>query len=494
MNTENAEKPHHRPSLLQNWFSLTGLVIVIGGLFSFFLLFMLDAVAHYSNPYISILTWMVTPAFLIFGFILTVFGVLHTRHKRVKSDSMISAVQIDLSRQRDRRILVIFVISSMVFIMLSAVGSYNAFQVTESVQFCGETCHTVMKPELTTHDHGPHARVACVACHVGPGASWFVRSKISGSYQVYAVTFNKYPRPIPTPIKNLRPARETCEQCHWPKAFVGNLDRTFNYFEDDVSNTPYSIRLLLKVGAGNDPVAAGSPSSGGIHWHILSGNTVEYIATDAGRQNIPWVRLTDAQGVVTVFRASGFTNDLSQYQIRKMDCMDCHNRPTHRYVPPDFAVNQALAQRQIDPALPWIKTNCVYLLTRPYKSDEEAREGIATGLSERYPNDARIRPAIAVVQQIYADNFFPEMNADWSKYPDDIGHMIWPGCFRCHDGNHTTTDKRRTIKADNCNSCHTILAQGSGPDLLKMTPGGQQFTHVGGDYDLSCSDCHTGGL
>ena len=289
MNDKNAGKPPHRPSLLQNWMSLAGLVIVIGGVFSFFLLFMLDVIGHFSNPYISILTWMVAPAFLVFGFILICIGMLREQHRRAGRASMVEAVQIDLSRPRDRRILVTFVISSLVFIMLSAVGSYNAFKFTESVQFCGETCHGVMKPELTTHDHGPHARVACVACHVGPGVNWFVRSKLSGSYQLYAVAFNKYPRPIPTPIENLRPARETCEQCHWPQKFVGNLDRTFNYFQGDVSNSPYSIRLSINVG-GADPTRG---QVGGIHWHMVVGNQVEYIATDAARQKIPWVRITD---------------------------------------------------------------------------------------------------------------------------------------------------------------------------------------------------------
>ena len=380
MNTEDTSKPAHH-SLFRNWLSWAGFIVAVGALFSFFLLFMLDAVAHFTSPYIGILTYCVVPVFLISGIVLTFLGAWLERRRRRQGNISVPRMQIDLSDPRDRRRLTIFVVGSFLFIMLSAVGSYNAFEITESVAFCGETCHTVMKPELTTHDHGPHARVACVACHVGPGASWFVRSKISGSYQVYAVLFHKYPTPIPTPIKNLRPARETCEQCHWPKAFVGNLDRTFAYFQDDVSNTPYSIRLLLKVGAGDDPGDPAAPP-GGIHWHILSGNTVEYIATDPLRQNIPWVRLTDAQGVVTVFRAPRFTNDISQYQIRKMDCMDCHNRPAHRYMAPDFAVNQALDQKQIDATLPWIKTNAVYVLTRPYKSEDEAREGIATGLSE----------------------------------------------------------------------------------------------------------------
>jgi len=489
MNTEIKEQPARSPSVFRNWTSFMGLIVAMGALFSFFMLFMLDAVAHFSSPYIGILTYCVVPVFLIGGIGLTFMGALRERRVRQREHLAVPRMQIDLANPRDRRRMTVFVAGSLAFIMLSALGTYNAFEVTESVAFCGETCHTVMKPELTTHDHGPHARVACVECHVGPGASWFVRSKITGSYQLYAVAFNKFPRPLPTPIKNLRPARETCEQCHWPKEFVGNLDRTFNYFQDDVSNSPYSIRLLLKVGAGE----SGAAPPGGIHWHILSGNTVEYIATDPGRQNIPWVRLTDAQGAVTVFRTRGFTNDISQYEIRKMDCMDCHNRPSHRYVPPEFAVNQALAGKEIDPTLPWIKTNAVFALTRRYRTDAEARDGIATALAERYPNDTRIRPAIAVVQQIYRDNFFPEMKADWSKYPDNIGHMIWPGCFRCHDGNHKADGGGLAIKAGDCNTCHTILAQGNGADLLKMTPGGQQFNHVGGDYDLSCSECHTGG-
>lgn len=490
MNAETKEKTPHAPSLFRNWLSLIGLVLGIGALFSFGLLFMLDAIARFSNPYIGILTYCVVPAFLISGIALSLFGAWRERRKRKRGNLAVPRMQIDLANARDRRMLLAFAVGTMLFLMLSAVGSYNAFRITESVEFCGETCHTVMKPEKTLHDLGPHARVACVECHVGPGASWFVRSKISGSYQLYAVAFHKYPTPIPTPIKNLRPARETCEQCHWPKAFVGNLDRTFNYFQDDVSNTPYSIRLLLKVGAG-DP---GSAPAGGIHWHILSGNTVEYIATDEARQKIPWVRLTDAQGVVTVFRSPRFTNDISQYEIRKMDCIDCHNRPSHRYVAPDFAVNDALAQRLIDPGLPWIKTNAVYVLTRHYDTDEAARDGIATALQAKYPDDARIRPAIAAVQKIYADNFFPEMKADWRAYPDNLGHMIWPGCFRCHDALHKAENSKRVIKADDCNNCHTILAQGTtAAELKQMTPGGQTFNHTGGDYDLTCADCHTGG-
>jgi nitrate/TMAO reductase-like tetraheme cytochrome c subunit len=469
---------------------LTGLVTVVGSLFSFFLLFILDAVARVSNPYLGILTYMVAPAFLFLGSFMTITGLLWERRKRGGKGALIPKVQVDLSRPRDRRIMATFLMGSLFFLFLSAVGSYNTYNFTESVTFCGQACHTVMKPELVTYLHGPHARVACAECHIGPGATWFVRSKLSGTYQVYATLFDKYPRPIQTPIRNLRPAQETCEECHWPKKFVGNLDRTYTYYQSDATNTPYSIRLLMKVGGGDERRGP----TGGIHWHMSVGNRVEYIATDPQRQNIPWVRVTDSLGVVRVFKEPKFTNDISQFEIRKMDCMDCHNRPAHRYMSPDSAVNLAMSLNEIDPGIPWIKTNAVFVLTRNYSSEEDATNSIATQLEERYPNDPRVRGIIPAVQRIYHDNFFPQMKASWKVYPDNIGHMIWSGCFRCHDGNHKAEDGRGTIKANDCNACHTILAQGSGAEMLQLSPAGQKFKHPGGDYDLSCKDCHDGGL
>jgi hypothetical protein len=175
--------------------------------------------------------------------------------------------------------------------------------------------------------------------------------------------------------------------------------------------------------------------------------------------------------------------------------MDCHNRPSHRYISPEKAVNQAMALNRISPAIPWIKTNALFVLTRPYKTDDEAKAGIASALAAKYPNDARIQEATATIQQIYADNFFPEMKASWASYPDNVGHMIWPGCFRCHDGQHKTEDRKQTIKANDCNTCHTILAQGAGDELNKLAPAGQKFIHVGGDLDdnPTCIDCHNGG-
>ncbi len=490
MTPETSPSKATRLSLFRNWISFMGLVVGIGALFSFLLLFVMDAIAKFSNPYVSLLTYMLVPAFLISGIALVFLGAWLERRRRALGTGPTS-LKIDLNKPRDRRVLATFIAGSIAFLLLSAIGSYNAFNFTESVTFCGETCHKVMKPEKVTHDHGPHARVACVECHVGKGVSWFVKSKISGSYQLYSVAFKKYPTPIGTPIKNLRPARDTCEECHWPQSFVGNLDRTFNYFQSDASNSPYSVRLLLKIG-GSDPRQG---PVGGIHWHNLPGNKVEYFATDEARQKIPWVRVTDAAGKVTVFKTKNFTNDVAKLELRTMDCMDCHNRPSHRYLSPEKAVNQAMALNHIDPAIPWIKTNAMFVLTRSYKTEDEAKDGIASALAAKYPNDARIKDATATIQQIYADNFFPEMKASWASYPDNVGHMIWPGCFRCHDGQHKTEDRKTTIKANDCNTCHTILAQGTGAELTKLAPIGQKFIHVGGDLDdnPTCIDCHNGG-
>jgi nitrate/TMAO reductase-like tetraheme cytochrome c subunit len=470
--------------------SLTGLVVVVGSVFSFFLLLLLDALAPFANPYVGILTYLVAPAFLVFGLLLALFGAFLRHRQIVKTTGPLPPIRIDLTKPRDRRLLGFFLAGSVVFLLISALGSYQTYHFTESVSFCGEACHGVMKPEHVTYLNGPHARVACAECHIGKGASWYVRSKLSGTYQVYATLADKYPRPIPTPVKNLRPAQETCEECHWPKKFVGNLEHTFVSYLGDETNTPFTVRMLMKVG-GADPTHG---PEGGIHWHMNVRNKIEYIATDEPRQKIPWVRMTDSQGVVTEFRAPRFTNTVDEADVRRMDCMDCHNRPAHRYQAPNTAVNLAMALGQINPALPYIKTNAVYALTRSYTNDIQARESIATILSERYPGDLRVPPVIDAVQEIYRNNFFPEMKASWKVYPDNIGHKDWPGCFRCHDGLHKTADGKRAIKANDCNACHTILAQGRGAELEQMTPNGQKFKHPGDEVDGACNDCHSGGL
>jgi len=493
MNSEPASTPPpvRRSTVFRNWLSLTGLVIVIGSLFSFFFLLLLDALAHFANPYVGILTYLVAPGFLVIGLLVALLGAFLRHRQIIRTSGPLPPLRIDLTRPRDRRLFGFFLAGGVLFLLVAALGSYQTYHFTESVNFCGQACHGVMKPEYVTYLHSPHAKVPCAECHIGKGANWYVRSKLSGTYQVYATLADKYPRPIPTPVKNLRPAQETCEECHWPQKFVGNLERSYNYFLSDETNTPFTVRMLMNVGGG-DPTHG---PVGGIHWHMNVGNKVEYLASDEARQKIPYVRVTElAQGVVTEFRTPKFTNTVDEASLRTMDCMDCHNRPAHRYQTPNTAVNLAMFLGKIDRGLPLVKSNALHVLTQSYTNDTQALQTIATTLSQRYPNDPRIRSAIGAVQEIYTNNFFPEMKASWKTYPDNIGHKDWPGCFRCHDGLHKTADGKRSIKANDCNACHTILAQGNGAELDQLTPKGQKFKHPGDEVEGGCNDCHTGGL
>ena len=490
MPTEPLRSPK-RPHYFQNWLSLAGFIIVLGSVFSFFFLFTLDIFAPGQNPYVGILTYLVAPMFFLLGGILWLCGWFIQRRQAAHAIAGAPPTRftIDLSRQRDRRILLAAAIGAGIFLLLTAIGSYETYHVTKSVQFCGQTCHAPMKPEYVAYLNSPHARVGCVECHVGPGAEAFVKAKLSGVHQLYCTLTDHIQRPIKTPVKNLRPAQETCEQCHWPQRYAGNLDRTYVHFLADETNTPFSVRLSLKVGGG----APTHGRFGGIHWHMNLANKVEYIPTDEQRQVIPWVRFTDSQGAVTEFRTADFKDNPASHKIRTMDCMDCHNRPAHHFRTPNEGVDLAMALGKIDPAIPWIKSNVVAALIAPYASADQALEKIASALKAKYPDTSKIDAAIQAAQEIFRRNIFPEMKADWRAYPNNIGHKDSAGCFRCHDGLHKSADGKKAIKASDCNSCHTILAQGSGEQLSQLNANGHTFFHIDApNEDFSCNNCHTG--
>jgi hypothetical protein len=329
-----------------------------------------------------------------------------------------------------------------------------------------------------------------------------VKSKLSGSRQVFAALFNTFPRPIPTPVHNLRPAQETCEQCHWPKKFYGGQLKVFTHYANDEKNTMRQIRMIIKTGGG-DP-ATGAPE--GIHWHMNIANKIDYIAADDKRQIIPYIHVEDLQGRFTEYYAKD--SKLTKDQIAKtdkhhMDCVDCHNRPTHIYVPPDLAVDQSLLARRLDVGLPFIKQQAVTALTASYNTDDEAMRGIASGLQSfyetKYPDVAKtkqleIRNAVTEVQLIFKRTIFPEMKLNWQTHPNNLGHFYYSGCFRCHDGQHVSADGR--VVSRECNQCHTLMSQGEGTTSV-ATNGNPAFQHpvdIGDLTQVNCADCHTGGV
>ena len=137
----------------------------------------------------------------------------------------------------------------------------------------------------------------------------------------------------------------------------------------------------------------------------------------------------------------------------------------------------------------------VAALVQPYKTRTEAEQGIADSLREDYPEAAQSERIVKVAQEIYRENFFPEVKTDWRSHPDFVGHKNWNGCFRCHDGKHVTADGKMSIKASDCRSCHLILAQGAATHLIrlmrKVTISCISTRLIS---DFSCIDCHTGGL
>jgi len=490
--------------LLRNPISLMGSALALVSLVNILFLFMIDFMSDHPNPYVGILAYMVVPIFFISGLALIPVGVWYDRRRR-KSKAGAERSQylkIDFSDPGQRGAVVFFLVFVVVFVIMSAIGSYRGYEFTDSVQFCGQLCHSVMSPEYTAYRLSPHARVACVDCHVGAGATWYVRSKLSGARQVFATAFNTYPRPIPTPVHNLRPAQETCEQCHWPRKFYGAQLKVFTHYASDEKNTVRVVRMLIKTGGG-DPTT-GAPS--GIHWHMNIGNEISYISTDDKRQVIPYIHVKDLQGRVTEYVSDD--SKLTKEQIaampkRRMDCVDCHNRPTHIYVAPETSVDQSMLARRLDAGLPFLKQTAMAALTASYKTTGEAMQGIATQVhgfyATKYPDlekskTLEIQNAVTELQRIYKNTTFPEMKLDWRTHNNNIGHFYFPGCFRCHDGNHKSADGK--VISKDCNICHTVLSQQQGEDK-PLASEGMPFQHPVDLRDLtavSCSDCHTGGV
>ena len=427
---------------------------------------------HASNPYLGIVTFLILPALFVLGLILMPVGRYRYRLRaaRLGETSALYPV-LDFNAPRTRNRLVVFFVFTLINLAVLALVAYGGLEFMDSVTFCGKTCHKVMHPEYTAYQNSPHARVRCVDCHIGPGASWFVKSKLSGTRQVFAVLFHTYDRPIPTPVTNLRPARETCEQCHWPQKFLGTQLVVLTHYEEDEANTPVKTVLNLKIGGGIGPT-----SQTGIHWHV---NAKVHFYSDNQREHIYAVRVEEKDGTVKEFLRPEFDgklpDSLQAMTPRLMDCVDCHNRPTHIYKPPATAVDDAMTDGIIPLDLPYVRKEALAALTAEYDNKPAALAGIRRQLEGYYEKNypsvlAQRRPAvekaIAGAQKVYSDNVFPSMKIGWDTYPNHIGHQESPGCFRCHDDEMTTKDGE-TIPQD-CSTCHIPLAiEEQNPEILQ---------------------------
>ncbi|HEX8960751.1 MAG TPA: NapC/NirT family cytochrome c [Geobacteraceae bacterium] len=486
-----------REGYIYNLISLVGILLAVVATGVIIALLALEAITGFENPYIGILTYFMLPGMVIFGLLLVPLGMYRVRVQRQAAapGEIPPFPRIDLNDTHKRRLFVFFIASSVIFVLIITVATIKGYEFTESTTFCGELCHVPMQPEHTAWSNSPHANVRCVECHVGPGAKWYVKAKISGMRQLYAVAAHVYPTPIETPIENLRPSRDTCEHCHWPQKFYPGRQLVFYHYAPNEQNTPREINMILKIG-----VTPKAPEDRGIHGHIEK--EVYYLARDHKRQDLPYIMVKERDGRVVEYidTEKPITKaEIAKGEKRLMDCIDCHNRPTHIYRSPSREMDESFVSGRIDVGLPFMKKVAIDLLTKSYKSEEEAKAAIAKGIpayyAANYPKlaaqkTAAIKQAVEEVQKIYGRNFFPKMKVSWNTYPDNIGHLYFPGCFRCHDGKHKSADGK--VISKDCNLCHTVIGQ-----KQENVPTGSavtKFTHpvdIGTEIiKANCTDCH----
>jgi len=410
----------------------------------------------FNNPYAGLVVFLVVPAIVVIGLLLIPLG-MWLEHRRLSAYP--SATRewfvLDFRSAVMRRRAMALLALTAVNITIVLLAGYGSLHYMESPSFCGQTCHTPMHPQFTAWQDAPHSRVACVQCHIGEGTRAFVHYKLNGIRQLYHVVTGGYGRPIPGVVADFRPAHEVCGTCHWAGKNFGDVVRIKREYADDASNTETTTILQMHVGGPGVP----TPDRPAIHWHADPRVQVEYVFTDAGRQTIPYVRVTDAQGRVREYTADGATPaDVAKGQRRTMDCIDCHNVVAHRVAATaEQAVDHAIETGSIPRGLPFVRREAVRLMKASHATEDEAVRAIGDGVQQFYASagsgtDTAVASAVTSLQNIYRRNVFPVMKVSFGTYPDNLGHITSSGCFRCHDGGHAAKDGT-TISAE-CEYCH----------------------------------------
>ena len=452
--------------LTSHWLTMAGALIATVAAFAWLLTFTATQIrGHASNPYIGILSFVILPMVFVAGLILMPIGIWISKReiRRGVREAM-------TRRSALRRLAAFFAVATIVNVVIMSQLSYSAVTFMEEPQFCGQSCH-VMKPEFTAYRNSPHARVLCVECHVTPGAVGWVQSKAAGTRQLVDVLFDRYERPIKSALETNRlvPASGTCEKCHWPEQFAGARVRVIAEYAEDETNTLSQTVLMMMVGGGGVR---------GIHTsHFGRGIAIRYASADSARQEIPWVQYknSDTNQVRTYVAGGMKPEEAAKLTQHEMQCVDCHNRPTHTFQLPERAVNLSMALGRIPVSLPYIRKKSVEILRTSYASSSEAARKIPAALHDYYRQEqpaayesrrADIEHAASTILGIYNENVFPDLGVTWGTYKNNLGHTDYPGCFRCHDEAHTSSDGK-TITQD-CGACHEVVAASqSSPEVLR---------------------------
>lgn len=495
------------PRLIYNPLSLAGASLAVAAMSTGLFLSLAEVLLNASTAYGGLVYGAVGLFFLLgLGLIACGMRIESSRRRKGRRPFFAVRLAIDFERFAKPRPVGGFLLGvGVVVLCVLTVGKAVTRGATfmESNTFCGSACHEVMGPEFAVYALSPHARIECVRCHVGSNPESYLRSKLNGLRQLWALASGTVQRPIPTPIQDQRPSREMCEQCHWPSRQIGTREIVRSYSLSDEENSRRRVRLLIDIGGASPDGVAGS----GIHYHMSLDHTVEYIARDLERQQIAWVRITHPDGTVEEFEdldAPLSEEEAERLELRVMDCLDCHNRPAHRFTAPLTLMNRALEEGTISRELPYIKVEGARALQGEYEHVEAAEAAIAARLMrfyrEEYPERfeqlrGEIERGIKALQAIYRANIFPGMKADSFAHPDNLGHLNWDGCFRCHSD--TMESDEGNLIFTTCERCHIVIAQGGRAERVKSHTEGLAFVHPEDETTIEefteCTDCHTGG-
>jgi len=453
--------------LTGHWLTRLGLVLVITAISTWLFFLPAGHPEQGENPYRGLFVYLVLPAVFILGLVLGVLGVVVGR-RRVRERLEAGTVRLETAR---RRLILFLAVTIGANLLIGSQATYRAVQYMETPQFCGAVCHSE-RPEFVGHQDSNHASVPCAECHVAPGQAGWMKSKMQGTRQLWQEVTNTYERPCPPALASGRlvPSSETCEHCHWAEKIAATrLLLIPSYASDEKNSVSYTVLMMLVGGA----------RMRGIHnAHFAGGFEIRYAASDAKRETIPWIELRDTRtGKTRTYLAEGTTSDkVAGLERHTMQCVDCHNRPTHDFLPAARALDRALALGRIPDTLPFIRKEGLAALEASYASSAEASrkipEAIEAYYAKAYPKlaaDRRTDIAAAgkAIFAVYDRNVFPDQKVTWGTYANHLGHTDSPGCFRCHDGSHATADGKATITQD-CSTCHEVLAQEEpSPEILK---------------------------
>jgi len=457
-----------------------GVVITTSAFLTFIALEAARLLGIFTNAYLGLITYLLFPSLFMLGLILIPVGWVRRKRETGRSTAELLQDQFHESETSGSffgsalfRQIALFTMINVLFLLTA---SSQMLSFMDEAEFCGTACHSVMHPEWLSYQESPHARVKCVECHVGEGAGALLESKLNGAYQMLSITLHLYEKPIPTPVHNLRPARETCEKCHWPEKFYGNRLKTFVRYREDSLSTPTYTSLSMKVDAQRNS------GESGIHWHVGKDNIVRYTSLNDKREEMIWVEARQRDGSFKRYANTRFgRKEISKESQaeRIMDCIDCHNRATHIYEDPAQAVDLRMEQGLISRELPYIKREALGALMSGFPTKAAGLAGVRNHLEGYYRRNfpdlatarmAELDQAIETTQKIYNRNIHPEMNVQWYSYPNHLGHKSETGCFRCHN-NYMQAEDGSSINYQ-CTTCHSILAEESAQPFEFLRPPG----------------------